>query len=396
MSKPSGWKRWRKRGGYYNAGSLALADQAVADRLRIAGSGSGSVARAIKSEGLIVDGQVSSKRVKDTAESLASTQRETDTISGRQEAVAYVMGRDHVSELEAEERINREKQTQARAVLAAAQAGRIKLKESEKTRLESAAAGDFLSNKGLRYRAASTGGGRGMSDEARIQKEEHANDFRINVARYGARRSSSASSRGSKEATAIQGAGSTQQTPGPARVAQEAPIERKSENPFARVKASSSPAPAPGPVERPVMDRSNPWAKPASSSPPAPAPAPIERAKVERVNPFAKKSVPVEAPAPGPVESSPREFLKSEPATQFGMFGDDKRLRTRDQGNAPDGQISMFRQNEIAQFGVNGRPQGSLGEGAKLRLVERDDRSDEEKETDSQRAAESKTRSFLE
>jgi hypothetical protein len=65
--------------------------------------------------------------------------------------------------------------------------------------------------------------------------------------------------------------------------------------------------------------------------------------------------------------------------------------RKADQERTQPAQMTLFRQREIAQFGVRAHPQMSLSPHTKLVLITEDPRTEEEKERDTQRAAEALT-----
>ena len=73
-----------------------------------------------------------------------------------------------------------------------------------------------------------------------------------------------------------------------------------------------------------------------------------------------------------------------------------RRQRELDQERTHPQQIEMFSQREVAQFGVNPRPLLPLSPNTKLGLMFEDPRTEEEKEQDRQREAESRTYQLFE
>lgn len=88
---------------------------------------------------------------------------------------------------------------------------------------------------------------------------------------------------------------------------------------------------------------------------------------------------------------------KEDTPLQFDMFSGqavDNRTRQQkqqDKARAQPKQIEMFRQREIAQFGVNPRPLMPLSPNTKLLLIPEDPRSDDDIEEDRRREAEKRT-----
>jgi hypothetical protein len=164
MSKPSGWRVYRQRYSPYQRATDPALPKRPEELEQFAETSRGPVNRALFDQGLIEyseQGQIVVNRSEVQAQARGYVKYTQDATYSRDYLVSSYReatpGADKINKAAAERGLNKHEAAKAKAILLAADLGKVNLTDAQRQRLERVAAGDYLNLVYNQYASGSRG-----------------------------------------------------------------------------------------------------------------------------------------------------------------------------------------------------------------------------------------------